>query len=63
MFEQFFDCEDNCELFKTYDLRQEWAVKMLDDCKFTYKAPNEVSVYLTCVPSHISHQIFLRRPV
>lgn len=36
MLEQFFECEDNREMFRDYSARQIWAKDMLYNCKFVW---------------------------
>jgi hypothetical protein len=44
MLEQFFECEENCEIFKDYEFRQLWAKDMLFGCKFVYAVVEDVSI-------------------
>ncbi|KAI9432302.1 hypothetical protein BJY52DRAFT_1132819, partial [Lactarius psammicola] len=43
MLEQFFECEEYCDVFKNYDDRQVWTADMLTDCKFVWAVADKVS--------------------
>lgn len=58
MLEQFFEYEENREVFKDYKLRQEWVEDQLVGFKFVWAVAEEVSVSQTI--SYYLFSLFLR---